>query len=314
MMTKKEERKMNEIDTIAEVQPIMLAKEQPSFVQTPAVEGMIKRGLLYLQAGYPVHFSGQAGTGKTTLAMYLAAQLGQPTILIHGDDEFGTSDLVGSEFGYRKKKLVDNFIHSVLKAEENVTGTWVDNRLTVACKHGFTLIYDEFTRSKAEANNTLLSVLEERILDLPAARGVEGYLRVNPRFRAIFTSNPHEYAGVYRAQDALRDRMITLKLKHYDRDTEVAITTAKSDISSSDAEKVVDIIRALREQDKNGAIPTVRAAVMISRVMDLSGSTASASDEGFVQSCLDILDSEVDSLENKTNIKEKILSLIKQIC
>ncbi|MCK4325379.1 AAA family ATPase, partial [bacterium] len=136
----------------------MLAKEQPTFIQTPYVKDIIKRSLLYIQAGYPIHFSSPAGTGKTTLAMYLAAQLGQPTILIHGDEEFGTSDLVGSEFGYRKKKLVDNFIHSVLKAEEDVVGRWVDNRLTVACKHGFTLIYDEFTRSKAEANNVLLSV------------------------------------------------------------------------------------------------------------------------------------------------------------
>ncbi|MBU4313047.1 MAG: gas vesicle protein GvpN [Candidatus Omnitrophica bacterium] len=306
---------MNEIDTIAEVQPIMLAKEQPTFIQTPYVKDIIRRAFLYLQAGYPIHFSSPAGTGKTTLAMYLAAQLGQPTILIHGDDQFGTADLVGSEFGYRKKKTVDNFIHSVLKAEESVSGTWVDNRLTVACKHGFTLIYDEFTRSKPEANNVLLSVLEERMLDLPAARGIEGYLRVHPNFCAIFTSNPHEYAGVYKAQDALRDRMITIKLQHYDRDTEIAITTAKAGIPLSDAEKVVDIIRALRDKDKNGAIPTVRAAIMIGRVMKLSDSKADSSDEGFIQSCLDILDSETDSVDRKrTDIKENILSLIKEIC
>jgi len=307
---------MNQIDTIAEVQPILLAKEQPTFIQTPCVKSIIKRANLYMEAGYPIHFSGPAGTGKTTLAMYLAAQLGQPTIIIHGDDEFGTTDLVGSEFGYRKKKTVDNFIHSVLKAEENVTGTWVDNRLTVACKHGFTLIYDEFTRSKAQANNILLSVLEERILDLPAARGVkEGYLRVNPNFRAIFTSNPHEYAGVYRAQDALRDRMISLKLSHYDRDTEIAITSAKGDISRSDAEKVVDIVRTLRKQDKDGAIPTVRAAIMIGKIMKLSGSRASSSDEGFIQSCLDVLDSETDSVDKRRkDIKGKIVDLIKEIC
>jgi len=305
---------MNEIDTIQEVQPIMLAKEQPAFIQTPCVKNIIDRAVLYMQAGYPIHFNGPAGTGKTTLAMYLAAQIAQPTIIIHGDDEFGTSDLVGSEFGYRKKKTVDNFIHSVLKAEENVTGTWVDNRLTVACKHGFTLIYDEFTRSKPQANNILLSVLEERILDLPAARGVDGYLRVNPKFRVIFTSNSHEYAGVYKSQDALRDRMITLKLSHYDRDTEVAITTAKSDITASDAEKIVDLIRALRGQSKNGSIPTIRAAIMIGKVMKLSGSKAVSSDKSFVQSCVDILDSEVENIDKKKDAKGKMAQLVKEIC
>jgi len=144
---------------------------------------------------------------------------------------------------------------------------------------------------------------------------VEGCIKVNPNFRAIFTSNPHEYAGVYKSQDALRDRMVSLKLSHYDRDTEIVITTAKAGISRPDAEKVVDIVRALREKDKNGAIPTVRAAIMIGKVMKLSGSKAHSSDEGFVQGCLDILDSEVDSVDNKKkDVKEKIVELIKEIC
>jgi len=307
---------MNTIDEISEIQPILLNKVQPNFIQTPQVGDLINRASLYLQAGYPIHLSGPAGTGKTTLAMYLAAQSGRPTILIHGDEQFGTSDLVGGEFGYRKRKVVDNFIHSVLKAEEDVTGRWVDNRLTVACKHGFTLIYDEFTRSKAEANNILLSVLEEKMLDLPAARGVEGYLRVHPNFSAIFTSNPHEYAGVYKSQDALRDRMITIKLQHYDRNTEIEIAKAKSGISGTDAEKIVNIIRSLRDQDKNGAIPTVRAAIMIGKVMKLSGSTANSSDKTFVQSCLDILDSEMDYINNEKQkeINDKIMSLIMKFC
>jgi len=304
------------IDTISEVQPIMLAKEQPSFVQTTYVKDIIQRALLYLQAGYPVHFSSPAGTGKTTLAMYVAAQLDQPAILIHGDEEFGTSDLVGGEFGYRKKKLVDNFIQSVLKSEEDVVRRWVDNRLTVACKHGFTLIYDEFTRSRAEANNILLSVLEERIMDLPAARGVEAYLRVHPNFCAIFTSNPHEYSGVYRAQDALRDRLITIKLSHYDRKTEIAITEAKSGVSRADAEKIVDLVRSLREQDENGVLPSVRACIMLGKIINLSGAQVNAKDENFVKSCLDVLDSETNSMpqQNKANIKERIPELINKIC
>jgi len=153
------------VDTITEVQPIRIAKEQPNFVVTPYVEDIINRALLYLRAGFPINLSSPAGMGKTTIATYVAAQIGQPVILIHGDDQFVTSDLVGGEHGYRKKKTVDNFIHSVLKTDEKVSGMWIDNRLTVCCKHGFTLVYDEFTRSRAEANNVLLSVLEERILD-----------------------------------------------------------------------------------------------------------------------------------------------------
>jgi len=236
--------------------------------------------------------------------------------LIHGEDEFGSADLVGGEFGYRKKKMVDNFIHSVLKTEEDVVSRWVDNRLTVACKHGFTLIYDEFTRSRPEANNVLLSVLEERVLDLPAARGVDGYLKVHPNFAAIFTSNPVEFSGVYRAQDALLDRMVTLKLDHYDRDTEISITMAKSNVSMSEAEKIVDLVRGLRDEKKDGFTPTVRAAIMLGKIVDLSSAKVSSADKGFVEYSLDILDSEINTSHKKTNgeIKERILNVIKNIC
>jgi len=70
------------------------------------------------------------------MAMHVASKIGRPVVMIHGDEEFSTSDLVGGEHGYRMRKVVDNFIHSVLKTEENMQKSWVDNRLTIACKYG----------------------------------------------------------------------------------------------------------------------------------------------------------------------------------
>jgi len=179
-----------------------------AFIMTPQVEDLVDRAVTYLDAGCPINFFGPAGTGKTTLALHVAARLGRPVTLVHGDDEFGSSDLVGNDMGYQRSRLVDNYIHSVVKEEEAVRTLWVDNRLTTACRYGHTLIYDEFTRSRPEANNVLLSVLSEGILSLPKLRCAgEGYLRVHPNFRAIFTSNPEEYAGVHRTQDAPLDRL-----------------------------------------------------------------------------------------------------------
>ena len=287
------------VDNVIEIQAIRIAKEQPNVVITPYVGEVVNRALLYLKAGFPVNLSSPAGMGKTTLAMYVAAQLERPVILIHGDDEFVTSDLVGGEHGYRRKKTVDNFIHSVLKTEEKVAGTWIDNRLTVACKHGFTLVYDEFTRSRPEANNVLLSVLEESILDLPAARGQDAYLKVHPNFRAIFTSNPEENAGVYKAQDALMDRMVNIRLTHYDRETEIAISRGKSGLSPSDTGAIVDMIRALRDGNGNGAAATIRASIMLAKVLRLC--KADQSESAFEQACIDILDSNGHGLvEDKT--------------
>jgi len=271
----------------------ILPEPSEEFISSPYVEQITERALAYLKSGYPVHFAGPAGTGKTTLAFHVAAKLGRPVTLIHGDDEFGSSDLVGRDAGYHKYKLIDNFIHSVLKTEEEMKTLWVDNRLTTACQNGDTLIYDEFTRSRPEANNALLSILSERILNLPKLRRTgEGYLEVHPDFHAIFTSNPEEYAGVHKTQDALMDRLITIHLTHYDLETEIRITMAKSGIGRPDAEIIVDIIRELRGFGVNNHRPTIRACIAIARVLAMKRSHARWDDPVFQWVCRDVLNTD----------------------
>ncbi len=277
-------------------EPATVLSAQPSadFVETHYIRDLTDRALDYIRAGFPVHLSGPAGVGKTTLALHVAARLGRPAVLICGDHEFNSSDLVGGLYGYRKKYLKDNFIRSVLKTDESMTSHWVDNRLTTACQCGLTLIYDEFTRSRPEANNVLLSVLEEKLLPLPTARGGESYLKVHPDFAAIFTSNPEEYAGVYKSQDALRDRMVTIELGNFDEETEVAITQSKSGLSLDACRCIVSLVRKVREaKSKNKLTPTVRACIIIGKMLNLRGGAALDTNHGFKQICLDILMSEV---------------------
>jgi len=131
---------IQELNTVIKPTPL------PDFVETQYVRDIIDRSLAYIQAGFPVHFRGPSGTGKTTMAMHLASKLGRPVVIIHGDAEYKTSDLIGGESGYSFKKLDDRFIHTVHKYQEDMTKQWVNNRLTQAVKYGFTLVYDEFTR------------------------------------------------------------------------------------------------------------------------------------------------------------------------
>ncbi|MBI4267411.1 MAG: gas vesicle protein GvpN [Chloroflexi bacterium] len=271
---------------------VTLLSAQPGadFVETPYVRNLTERMLEYIKAGFPVNLSGPAGVGKTTLALHVAARLGRPAVLVCGDHELNSSDMVGGFHGYQKKYLKDNFIRSVLKTDESITSHWSDHRLTTACQHGLTLIYDEFTRSRPEANNVLLSVLEEKILPLPVARGGEDYLKVHPDFRAIFTSNPEEYAGVYKSQDALRDRMINVELGNFDEETQIAITQAKSGLSLEDSRHIVSLVQKVREaKSSNKLTPTIRACIMLGKMLTLRGKTLNNTNTDFKQICLDIL-------------------------
>jgi gas vesicle protein GvpN len=263
----------------------------PAFVETPFVRSIIDRALAYAGEGFPVHFRGPTGCGKTTLAIHLAEQLGRPMVIVSGDEEYLTSDLVGGEHGYERRRTVDNFIHSVMKTEDRVDYRWVDSRLTIACQEGYTLVYDEFNRSRPEANNIFLPVLEERILILPTIRSEKGHLRVHPNFAAIFTSNPKEYAGVHASQDALLDRMITLDLNHFDRDTEVAITQSRTGLPRGQVKAIVDLVRTLREATEGQCDPTVRACIMIGKVM--AAQSRNGSGPSFEQVCLDVLAKEI---------------------
>jgi gas vesicle protein GvpN len=247
----------------------------------------------------------------------VASKLGRPVTLVHGDDEFGTSDLVGKDSGYRKNKVVDNYIHSVLKTEEEMKNLWVDNRLTTACERGEVLIYDEFNRSRPEANNALLSVLSEGILNLPKLRrSGEGYMAVHPEFRAIFTSNPEEYAGVHKTQDALMDRLITIQLEHYDRDTEIMIVMKKSGLPQEDAERIVDIVRELRGFGVNNNRPTIRAGIAIARILASQKRRARWEDFFFQMVCRDVLATDTAKVTRggQSVMMEKVDEVIRRFC
>ena len=89
------------------------------------------------------------------------------------------------------------------------------------------------TAPRPEANNTLLSILSERILNLPSLRcPARAYLEVHPElFHAVFHLEPGGgIAGTHKTQDALMDGLITIELDHHDRETEVCITIAHSGV------------------------------------------------------------------------------------
>jgi len=259
------------------------------FVSTPEIERIARRAWRYLQSGYSVHLRGPAGTGKTTLAMHLADAIGRPIVMLYGDDEFKSTDLIGSSSGYTRKKIVDNFIHSVVKEEDELRHNWVDSRLTMACREGFTLVYDEFNRSRPEVNNVLLSALEEKLLVLPPDVHRSEYIRVDANFRAILTSNPEEYYGVHGTQDALMDRLITIDVPEPGLDTQFDIVTQKVGIAPDRARFIVSFVREFRDRAAVAASSGLRACLTIARVCHEHDILPAPDDEEFRDICRDIL-------------------------
>ncbi len=129
----------------------------------------------------------------------------------------------------------------------------------MAAKECFTLIYDELNRSRPEVNNVLLSALEEKLIVLPPDSSQTEYVRVHPLFRAIFTSNPDEYAGVHATQDALLDRMITINIGEADVETEKQILVNRVGLERTEALKLINLIRGFRRQIQCSKASSLRA-------------------------------------------------------
>ncbi|SER45094.1 gas vesicle protein GvpN [Gracilibacillus ureilyticus] len=267
-----------------------VTSDHHALIQDMATKSLLKRSIQYMKAGYPVHFTGPSGSGKTSIALALAKKLKRPVMLMHGNHELDNKDLIGSFNGYTSSKVVDRYVKSVYKKDETITESWKDGRLLEAVKHGYTLVYDEFSRSQPTTNNIFLSILEEGVLPLYGLKSTEPFIKVHPKFSMIFTSNPQEYAGVYQTQDALLDRLITLHVGYKDKDQETLIISEKLGLDKKEAEIISELVHDLREEfgDRKGA-PSLRTSLQIARIAKLDDIPIDYSNGDFQQLCADLL-------------------------
>ncbi|MEL3972157.1 gas vesicle protein GvpN [Rossellomorea oryzaecorticis] len=293
-----------------------IKKDSRAMIQDDETKELMTRSLHYLKLGYPVHFTGPSGAGKTSFALALAKRRKRPVMLIHGNHELNNRDLIGDFTGYTSKKVVDQYIRSVYKKDESVTETWRDGRLLEAAKNGYTLVYDEFTRSQPTTNNIFLSILEEGVIPLYGTKLTEPFVKVHPEFSVIFTSNPAEYAGVYDTQDALLDRMITIPIDFMDSEREALIVSEKADLVIEEAKTITSIVSHLREQctKENEHGPSLRASLMIARLAIELDIPIDGGNEEFQRLCIDITGNSMKRGIEADNPREKAEQLIIDAC
>jgi len=291
------------------IEEAFLTPEASHFISTPEVAEMESRLTLWLQAGYPVHLIGPTGCGKTSLAVHVAKGLGRPVVWINGDESITTSDLIGGYSQMQNESIRDNYIHNVFKSKDIMKIEWVDNPLSLACKYGYTLIYNEFSRTKPASNNILLSVFEEGILELPTKFGEDRYIKVHPDFKAILTSNSIEYAGIHRPQDALLDRMVGIYADYYGYETEVQIVMEHTGISRRRAERIVNVVRSIREKLPDAQKPGTRACIMIAKGLETMKDQGSIN---FEQLCIDVIANKTSSPKDMEKKKKLVLDSMAQ--
>ena len=257
------------------------------FFENEEIRQLLDRARFYARAGVCVHFCGPAGLGKTSLALRLAELLGRPVAFMAGNEWLSSRDFIGHEIGQSMSSVVDNYVQSVRRTEAETRVDWRDSALAGAMLHGYTFVYDEFTRATPEANSILLSVLEEGVLVSTDPASPRSYLQAHPDFRIVLTSNPHDYVGVNGAPDALLDRVVTLPISAPSERTMAGIVAMRSGLSEAQSRRIVALGATLSAPGEE--VPcSLRAAILIARIAALKAREGGLTDDALEEIATDV--------------------------
>lgn len=254
-----------------------------------AIRAIADKAALYARAGANVHFRGMAGSGKTTLAFHVAETLGRPISFLAGNNWLTATDFLGKEIGQSSVSVVDRYVQTVRRTENLTRSEWKGAVLATAMERGHTLIYDEFTRASAEANSTLLSVLEEGVLVVTDPTSERTCITAHPCFRMLLTSNPHDYVGVNAAPDALMDRVLTLEVDQPCAETLTGIVALRSGLHHKTAGRIVRLLERVRTSTEKPGSGSMRTAIMIARVCAFLDRDGRLTDDAIATIAADVL-------------------------
>lgn len=159
---------------------------QPSLVDRAMVTLATQRGLMLV---------GEPGTAKSLLSELLAAAIsGYSTLTIQGGASI-TEDQIRYSWNY-----------ALLVAEGPSTRALVPAPVYQAMARGTLVRFEEITRCPLEVQDTLLSLLSDRVMTVPELTGPEGMLFAQHGFNLIATANTRD-RGVNEMSSALKRRL-----------------------------------------------------------------------------------------------------------
>ena len=156
-------------------------------------DALVERCIITLAGNRGLMLVGEPGTAKTMLSELLSAAIsGNSTNTIQGTAGT-TEDMIKYSWNY-----------ALLLAKGPVREALVPSPLYVGMEKGILVRFEEITRTPAEIQDSLISVLSDKVLNVPEL-GDEGLLFARSGFNVIGTANTRD-KGVNEMSSALKRR------------------------------------------------------------------------------------------------------------
>ena len=237
---------------------------------------------------------GQVGTGKTRIAKAIASFYDTNFARIDCSEETLPHNLVG----YFDPPLV---ISKGYQEDSYIYGPLASSMLKGGC-----LFINEINRMPESTQNSLLTALDEGILEIPKLKTI----RAHEKFFTIATQNPAAHVGVTVIGEALKDRFIWIKLDFQPSEEEVLIIKQEANLDDTDGEKIAQLSQQIIHHSRNNRSfqrgSSIRGAIDLAQL--ISKTEEINSSKNWVSTSIMALYNKVELEDGVTSSKEEIIA------
>jgi MoxR-like ATPase len=237
---------------------------------------------------------GQVGTGKTRIAKAIASFYDTDFARIDCSEETLPHNLVG----YFDPPLV---ISKGYQEDSYIYGPLASSMLKGGC-----LFINEINRMPESTQNSLLTALDEGILEIPKLKTIKAH----DKFFTIATQNPAAHVGVTVIGEALKDRFIWIKLDFQPSEEEVLIIKQEANLDNLDGEKIATLSQQIIHNSRNNRSiqrgSSIRGAIDLAQLVSKSEETSSS--KNWVNTAIMALYNKIELEDGVTSSKEEIIT------
>jgi len=237
---------------------------------------------------------GQVGTGKTRIAKAIASFYDTDFARIDCSEETLPHNLVG----YFDPPLV---ISKGYQEDSYIYGPLASSMLKGGC-----LFINEINRMPESTQNSLLTALDEGILEIPKLKTIKAH----NKFFTIATQNPAAHVGVTVIGEALKDRFIWIKLDFQPSEEEVLIIKQEANLNDTNGEKIAQLSQQIIHHSRNNRSfqrgSSIRGAIDLAQL--ISKTEEINSSKNWVSTSIMALYNKVELEDGVTSSKEEIIA------
>jgi len=254
----------------------------------------LRQIVLAHSVGKNILIEGEVGVGKTTLAKAVASIFDSDFYRVDCSEELLPHNLVGY------------FDPPLVISKGYIEDSYKYGPLAQAMQNGGCLFINEINRMPESTQNSLLTSLDERILEIPKLKTINAH----KDFFVVATQNPSAHVGVTVLGEALKDRFIWINLNYQSPEEEISIINQEANLISGSSEKIAKIsqsvIQMTRETTSIRRGSSIRGAIDLATLINQYDNDNST--KNWVEAAVMALYNKIELEDGLTQSKKEVIT------